>query len=277
MLAVDGGSMRGLATGRWAVGTAQDMLIKVPAVTAAFWVTKALSTGMGEAASDFLANSVLGPAVAVPLALVALVLALRWQLRSDRYRPHVYWTAVSMVAVFGTMAADAVHLVGVPYVASTIFYGLVLAGVLTAWQRSEGTLSIHSITSARRERFYWATVLATFALGTAAGDMTAASFGWGYLASGVLFAVLIALPALAAWRTQLSRVGIFWTAYVLTRPLGASFADWFGKPVRDTGLGYGDGTVTAVMLLAIVAMVAGLTVAAREPAASLDGLATARD
>jgi uncharacterized membrane-anchored protein len=259
------------------------MLIKVPEVTAAFWLTKALSTGMGEAASDFLANSILGPALAVPLALVALVLALRWQLRSDRYRPYVYWTAVSMVAVFGTMAADAVHLVGVPYVVSTISYALVLAGVLVAWHRSEGTLSIHTITTARRERFYWATVLATFALGTAAGDMTAASFGWGFLASGAVFAGLIALPALAAWRTQLSRVALFWTAYVLTRPLGASFADWFGKPARDSGLGCGDGTVTAVMLVAIVAMVAGLTVGARsartasEPAPRLGGLAAAND
>ena len=158
-----------------------------------------------------------------------------------------YWSAVAMVAVTGTMAADFLHrFLGISYVVTTPFCGLVLAVVLTWWWRSEATLSIHSVTTRRREFFYWATVMATFAFGTAAGDLTAASLGMGYLRSGLLFGAMILVP-LVAWRLGLNAVAAFWTAYILTRPLGASFADWFAKPVSRTGLGYGDGPVTLVL------------------------------
>jgi uncharacterized membrane-anchored protein len=235
------------------------MAAKVPEVTVLFWVVKLLTTGMGEAASDFLGN------LSIPLAGVvgvgSIVLTLRLQLRGDRYRAPVYWATVAAVAVFGTMAADVVHIAGVPYAFSTAFYAVVLAVVLTVWWRAEGTLSIHSITTRRRELFYWLTVLATFALGTAAGDLTADSLGLGFLGSGLLFAALFAVPALAWWRLGLNPVVAFWSAYVLTRPLGASFADWFGKPHWfGGGLGYGDGTVTGSALVVFIGLVAWMTV-----------------
>jgi uncharacterized membrane-anchored protein len=182
------------------------------------------------------------------------------QFRSDRYRPVAYWFAVAMVAVFGTMAADALHVVvGIPYTVSTAFYAVALAATFALWRRSEGTLSIHSIRTPRREAWYWLTVLLTFALGTAAGDLTAFVLHLGYLGSAVLFAAAIAVPAVA-WRCGLNPVAAFWTAYVLTRPLGASLADWLGKPRSLSGLGWGDGTVSAVAALAIVALVGWLAV-----------------
>jgi uncharacterized membrane-anchored protein len=209
---------------------------KVPEVTVLFWVVKVLTTGMGEAASDYLGQ--LSLVLAGVVGVGGMTAALWWQLRSDRYRAPVYWSAVAMVAVFGTMAADLLHVVlGISYAVSTPVCAVALALVLLAWYRSEGTLSIHSITTRRRERFYWATVLATFALGTAAGDLTAATMHLGYLDSGILFAGMIAVPFVAWRRFGLGEVAAFWSAYVLTRPLGASFADWFGKEHRLTGLG----------------------------------------
>jgi uncharacterized membrane-anchored protein len=228
---------------------------KVPEITALFWVIKLLTTGMGEAASDFLAGISL--VLAGGLGLLGFVVAMVWQLRADRYVIGIYWFAVAMIAVFGTMAADGLHVaLGIPYVASTIFYAVMVATVLGIWYRSEGTLSIHSITTKRRELFYWATVLATFALGTAAGDLTAASMHLGYFWSTVLFTAVIAVPAVAWWRFGLNPIVAFWGAYIVTRPVGASLADWFGKPpTKHHGLGYGDGTVTVIATLAIVVLV----------------------
>jgi len=230
------------------------MHAKVPEVTAVFWVVKILTTGMGEAASDFLGtvNLVLAGVVGVG----GFAAALYWQLHTDRYRPVAYWSAVAMVAVFGTMVADGVHVaLGVPYAVSTAGALVLLCAVLVRWYRREGTVSIHSITTRSRETSYWLTVLITFALGTAAGDWTASSLHLGFLLSGVLFAAAIVVPWLAWRRGRLGEVAAFWTAYVITRPLGASFADWFGKPHSISGLGFGDGTVTGIALLAIVCLV----------------------
>jgi uncharacterized membrane-anchored protein len=226
---------------------------KVPAITALFWVVKVLTTGMGEAASDFLGNTNL--VLAGVVGVGGLVLALWLQLRTERYLAAIYWFAVVMVAVFGTMAADLLHIVGIPYTVTTPFYAVALAVILYLWHRSEGTLSIHSIVTPRREIYYWITVLATFALGTAAGDLTATNFHLGFFWSGVMFAGAIVVPAVA-WRLGANAVLCFWAAYVLTRPLGASFADWFGKPPRIGGLDYGDGTVTGLATIAIVILVA---------------------
>jgi uncharacterized membrane-anchored protein len=227
---------------------------KVPEITVLFWIIKILTTGMGEAASDYLGNTNL--VLAGVVGVGGLVLSLRWQLRTARYQAAAYWSAVAMVAVFGTMAADLLHVIaGLSYVVTTPAYAVALAVVLIWWYRSEGTLSIHSITTRRRENFYWATVLTSFALGTAAGDLTAATLGLGFLDSGFLFAALILLP-LVGWRLGLNEVTAFWAAYILTRPLGASFADWFGKPKSLTGLDFGDGTVTWTSLAAIVVLVA---------------------
>jgi uncharacterized membrane-anchored protein len=177
----------------------------------------------------------------------------------------VYWFAVMMVAVFGTMAADGIHDgASLPYPVTTALYALITAGVFFFWYRSEGTLSIHSINTKRRESFYWAAVLATFALGTAAGDLTATTLGLGFFPSAVLFASIIAIPAFAWSRSLMNPILSFWFAYVITRPLGASFADGFSKPHSITGLGLGDGTVSGIALAVFVALVAYVTVTQRD-------------
>jgi uncharacterized membrane-anchored protein len=222
-------------------------------VTALFWITKVLTTGMGETTSDFLAHTI-DPIVAVGLAGLALTVALVIQLRVRRYIPWVYWLAVVLVSVFGTMAADVLHVgLGVPYAVSTPLFAAALAGIFALWYAVERTLSIHSIRTRPRELFYWATVLATFALGTAAGDLTASTLRLGYLASGVLFAIVMGVPAVAYRWLRLGPVPAFWFAYILTRPLGASFADWMGVPPARGGLDWGTGPVS-VVLAALIAV-----------------------
>ncbi|HEY7984195.1 MAG TPA: hypothetical protein VID73_08505 [Ktedonobacterales bacterium] len=245
-----------VAPARSAAGAAR----KVPEIILAFWLAKLLTTALGEATSDYLVYHY-DKYKAVEAGFVALAIALGLQFLVRRYVAWVYWLAVLMVAVFGTMAADVVHLVlGVPYLNSTIGFAIALAVIFAVWYLSERTLSIHSIYTPRRELFYWATVMTTFALGTAAGDLAAITFRLGYLDAGILFAIVIAIPALA-WRfAHLNPIVAFWFAYIVTRPLGASFADWFGKPVNLRGLGYGDGPVVAVLTVALVALVAYLAI-----------------
>lgn len=236
------------------------LMRKVPEITIYFWIIKVLTTAMGEATSDYLVRTI-DPPIAVALGGIALVAALVLQFSVRRYIAWVYWLAVVMVAVFGTMAADVLHVgLGIPYLISTSFFAVVLAVIFATWYASEKTLSIHSISTRRREAFYWATVLATFALGTAAGDMTATTLGLGYLTSGVLFAVAIAIPALAYWRLNLNAIFAFWLAYILTRPLGASFADWAGKSHSIGGLGLGDGHVSLALTALIIGFVGYLSI-----------------
>ena len=237
--------------------TLRTAALKVPEITAYFWVAKLLSTAMGESTSDYLVFQI-NPYVAVVLGCVGLVVALALQLSVSRYIAWVYWFAVVMVAVFGTMAADVLHVqFGVPYVASTVFFGAALVVVFVVWYRSERTLSIHTIYAGRRELFYWAAVIATFALGTAAGDLTAATLGLGYPASLVLFAVLFVLPGAGYRFAGLNAIFVFWFSYVMTRPLGASFADWTGKPYLG-GLGAGDARIAGVLTVLIIGVVAYL-------------------
>jgi uncharacterized membrane-anchored protein len=231
---------------------------KVPEITAYFWIAKGLTTGMGESTSDYLVHKI-APEVAVVLGGIALVIALLLQFATPKYVAWRYWLAVAMVGVFGTMAADVLHVgLGVPYIASTVFYAIVLAVVFRVWYVSEGTLSIHSIFTARRELFYWAVVLATFALGTAAGDLTAITFKLGYFGSGLMFAAIIALPAVGYWRVGMNSILAFWLAYVITRPLGASFADWLAVSHHRGGLALGTGQVSLVLAAMIAAIVAYL-------------------
>ena len=236
---------------------------KVPEITVLFWIIKLLTTAMGESTSDYLVFQI-NPYVAVVLGCLGLVVALTLQLLVRRYVPWVYWLAVVMVAVFGTMAADVAHVVlGIPYWVSTVCFASALAIVFAIWYLSEKTLSIHTIYGGRRELFYWATVMATFALGTAAGDMTASTLHLGYFPSFVLFAVLFALPALAYWLFGLNEILAFWFAYVVTRPLGASFADWMGKPFLG-GLGLGDEKVALVLTVLIIGFVGYVTVTRKD-------------
>jgi uncharacterized membrane-anchored protein len=231
-------------------------------VTVCFWIVKVLTTGMGETASDFLAR-VLGPVPAVGLGGVALVVALSAQFAARRYVAWIYWTAIVMVSVFGTMAADVLHVgLGVPYTLSTPFFMAALAAVFALWYRGERTLSIHSVHTRRREAFYWAAVLATFALGTAAGDLTA-TIGLGYLGSGFLYAAAIAVPAAAHRWGGLNAVAAFWAAYVITRPLGASVADWMAVGHSRGGLDLGLGPVTLSWTVAILGFV-GFLAASRK-------------
>ncbi len=236
---------------------------KVPEVTIYFWIIKLLTTAMGESTSDYLVYHI-NPYIAVALGGIGFLASLVLQLLVRRYVPWIYWLAVTMVAIFGTMAADVTHIVlDVPYQVSTVFFAVVLAIIFVVWYRSEKTLSIHSINTPRRELFYWAAVLATFALGTAAGDMTAATLGLGYFSSGVLFAVLFALPALAYRLFGLNEIVAFWFAYIMTRPLGASFADWLAKPYLG-GLGLGDAKVSLVLTILIIGFVGYLTVTRKD-------------
>jgi uncharacterized membrane-anchored protein len=238
--------------------------IKVPEITLMFWVVKILTTGMGETTSDFFATQI-NPVYAVTITATALALSLAVQFRVKRYVPLLYWLNVVMVSVFGTMAADVFHVgLKVPYLFSTLFYAVLLAVIFFVWFLSEKTLSIHSINTFRRELFYWTTVLITFALGTAGGDMTATTLGWGYWWSGVLFGFLILLPALAFFLFRLEEVSAFWTAYILTRPLGASFADWAGVSHERGGLAWGTGPVSLGLFLLIVLLVGFLTVMERK-------------
>ena len=212
----------------------QPLAAKVPEITFLFWVIKLLTTAGGEAASDYLALR--GDAVAGAVEIILVVVAVWVQFRTRRYVAAAYWFLALAIAVFGTGVSDALHLVvGIPYAGTTLLWAVVLAAVFWRWHRSEGTLSIHSITTRRREMYYWATVFATFALGTALGDFTASAMGLGYLSSGIAFAVIIAIPAVA-WRLGLNSVVAFWFAYVVTRPLGASFADYASKPHAISGL-----------------------------------------
>ena len=237
---------------------------KVPEITVWFWVAKLLTTGMGETTWDWSAVA-LGPVPAICLSGLGFVVALAWQVRRRAYRPAVYWFAVLMVSVFGTTCADAVHVVlGVPYAVSTVVFLLAVLAAFGIWYRVEGTLSIHAIDTRRRELFYWVAVIMTFALGTALGDFTATSLGIGYAASIAVFGVLFAIPFLAARWTSVSTVATFWSAYVMTRPFGASAADWLGVPPARGGVGIGTGLVSLVALLAIAGVVAMLEIGARQ-------------
>jgi uncharacterized membrane-anchored protein len=237
---------------------------KVPLITAYFWIIKLLSTAMGEATSDYMVRTI-DPVIAVLLGFTGFVIAMVLQFRAKAYNAWIYWLAVVMVAVFGTQAADVLHIkFGVPYIASTAFYAIVLAVIFILWYRAEGTLSIHSIRTPRRELFYWATVLATFAMGTATGDMTARTLNLGYLASGIWFLIAFAAVAVAHWKFRLNPILAFWMAYVLTRPVGASFADYIAFPHSVGALGAGHGTVALVLTVVIAILVGYLAVTRKD-------------
>ena len=218
---------------------------------------------MGEAASDYPLTTL--SFVGIGIGLAGFALALWVQCRTRRYNAFAYWAAVMMVAVFGTMAADiAHHQLGVSFGMSTLFCALAVAATFWIWHRRENTVDVHSITTRRREVFYWVAVSFTFALGTAARDLTANQLHFGLLGSIVLFAIVIAVPALNWWRFHLNSVIAFWWAYIVTRPLGASIADWVSKPAKAGGLAYGDGPVAAALLVTALILLTTL-VASGEP------------
>ena len=233
---------------------------KVPEVVLVFWVVKILTTAGGEATSDYLKTY--GNFGGGGLEVLVIVVGLLLQFGTRRYRAFAYWSLAFAIAITGTGVSDFLHLdVHIPYAGTTLLWALVLAAIFWLWQRNEGTLSIHSITTQRREAYYWATVFATFALGTALGDFTATSLNLGYLDSGILFAVVILIPALARWQLGLNGIAAFWMSYVITRPLGASFADYISKPKNTSGINFGDGPTAIVFAVAVFVLVSYLAVA----------------
>ncbi|MGH2595868.1 MAG: COG4705 family protein [Actinomycetota bacterium] len=243
---------------------------RVPEVTVYFWIIKVLTTGMGETTSDYFIHRVglknTAALAGITLATgAALAISLALQFRARRYVAWTYWLSLVMVSIFGTMAADGVHVViGVPYLVSSMFFAVVLTAIFVTWYSREKTLSIHSIFTSRREAFYWMVVMATFALGTATGDMTAITLHLGYLSSGLLFAALIAVPAVGYRWFGLNGIFAFWFAYVMTRPLGASFADWLSVPASRGGLGLGWGPVSVCLTIVIVGFVGYLAVTRKD-------------
>lgn len=220
---------------------------------------------MGESTSDFLVTAIT-PVVAVLIGFIGFTVAMALQFSMRRYVAWAYWLAVVMVGVFGTMVADVLHVAfHVPYVASASLFAVVLALNFLVWRRREGTLSIHSIDSGRREVFYWTAVVATFALGTALGDLTAVTLHLGYFLSAILFAAAaFAVLAIGHATRIFGPVFAFWFAYVLTRPLGASVADWLGKPAEVGGLGIGSGLVALVLTIAIAVLVVYLSITKKD-------------
>jgi len=238
----------------------QPLAAKVPEVTALFWVIKISTTAAGEAISDmFVNNKKLGVVVEVSMFVVALFL----QFAARRYAAIPYWFLALAIATAGTGVADTMHLVlGMPYAVTSAFWLAVLATVFYLWNRSEHTLDIHSITTNRREKYYWAVVFATFCLGTALGDFAATTLGLGYLASALFFTGVILIPW-AGWKfLNWNSIFSFWFAYVITRPIGASFADYFSKGHDVSGLDLGDWQ-TALVLTAIVVTLVAYTARAR--------------
>ncbi|HEY3438613.1 MAG TPA: hypothetical protein VGK35_13075 [Actinotalea sp.] len=247
-------------------GTARTLLNKVPEVTLYFWVIKIMATTVGETAADFLSTTLglglTGTSVVMSMALAA---ALWWQLRAPRYVPVRYWTAVVLISIVGTLLTDNLtDNLGVSLAVSTAVFAIALAAVFAVWWRSERTLSIHAVTTRRREGFYWAAILMTFALGTAAGDLLGEGLALGYGVSALLFAAAIALVTVAHLRFRLGAVVAFWAAYILTRPLGASLGDLLSQTRRDGGIGLGTVGTTALFLVTILALVTFLSFTRRD-------------
>lgn len=231
---------------------------KVAEVTIFFWIAKIMATTVGETGADFLIfNMKFGLANTAYLMGAVLLAVLAAQIGTRRYLPWLFWSAVVLVSIVGTLITDSlVDNFGVRLETTTIVFMVALAATFFAWYASEKTLSVQTITSVRRESFYWLAILFTFALGTAAGDLLSERWQLGYVVSGLIFAALIGAVALAHYVFKLGAVPTFWTAYVLTRPLGASMGDYLSQPVANGGLGLGTTATSIAFLLIILGLVA---------------------
>jgi uncharacterized membrane-anchored protein len=240
---------------------ARTMLNKVPEVTVFFWLIKIMATTVGETFADYL-NVTLGfglnkTSVVMTVLLLAALVA---QFATRKYIPITYWLAVVLISVVGTLITDNLtDNLGLPLQTATLIFALCLAVVFALWFASEKTLSIHSIVTSRRESFYWLTILFTFALGTAAGDLFSETYQLGYGLSALIFGALIAVVAIARYRLGVSEVTTFWAAYILTRPLGASIGDYMSQAKEDSGIGLGTTTTSAIFLVLIFALVGYLS------------------
>jgi uncharacterized membrane-anchored protein len=244
----------------------QQMLSKVPEVTIYFWIIKILCTTVGETAADFLnTNLNMGLTNTSYVMTALLLITLFFQFKATKYVPGIYWLAVVLISVVGTLVSDNLtDNFGVALTTTTVVFAILLAISFGAWYASENTLSIHSIRTPRREAFYWLAILFTFALGTSAGDLTAERLNVGYWPSALLFGALIAVVTVAHVKFKLNAVLAFWIAYVLTRPLGASIGDYLSQPTGDGGLGLGTVGTSAIFLVTILALVVYLTVTRKD-------------
>ena len=243
----------------------RQLLNKVPEITIFFWIIKILCTTVGETAADFLnVNLNFGLTATSIVTGILLVIVLSVQFKSEKYIPSIYWLAVVLISVFGTLITDNLtDSLGVPLPLSTLFFSVALALTFAFWYKAEGTLSVHSIFSRRRELFYWLTILFTFALGTAAGDLMAEGLALGYALTGVIIVGVVGAVAIA-WRLGLNPILAFWLIYIMTRPLGASLGDYLAQPQKYGGLGWGATLTSVVFLVAILAVVIYLTVTKRD-------------
>jgi uncharacterized membrane-anchored protein len=242
------------------------MLNKVPEITLYFWVIKILCTTVGETAADLLNENLgLGLTNTTYVMAALLIVTLVFQFRAREYVPGIYWLAVVLISVVGTLFSDnLVDNLGVALETTTIAFGVILALVFATWYASERTLSIHTIVTTKREAFYWLAILFTFALGTSAGDFLAEQLELGYLLSVGIFAGAIAVVALAHFRFKLNAILAFWIAYILTRPLGASIGDYLSQPTPEGGLGLGTVLTSLIFLSAILSLVVYLTISRRD-------------
>lgn len=237
------------------------MLNKVPEVTFLFWVIKIMATTVGETGADFLSMTMdLGLVITSYVMGALFLVALFFQLRSKKYIPSLYWLVVVLISIVGTLISDnLVDNLGVSLETTTIIFGAALVLTFILWYASEKTLSVHTIVTSRRELFYWAAILFTFALGTSAGDLIAESMGLGYALSGLIFTTVIAVIYLAHRYLKLSGVLAFWLAYILTRPLGASTGDLLTADPADGGLGMSTTIINIIFLTTIIVAVWLLT------------------
>jgi uncharacterized membrane-anchored protein len=242
------------------------MLNKVPEVTLYFWIIKIMATTVGETAADFLSFNLHFGLTGTSMVMgVLLAIFLLVQLRSEKYVPWLYWITVVLISIVGTLITDnLVDNFGIALETTTIAFGLALLATFVAWHASERTLSIHTIVTTRRELFYWAAILFTFALGTAAGDLAAEGLGLGYAKSATIFGALIGIVTIAYYFFKLNPIAAFWIAYILTRPLGASFGDFLSQPVAKGGLGLGTVVTTVWFLSTIVALVIYLSISRKD-------------
>ncbi|MDR7071468.1 COG4705 family protein [Fictibacillus barbaricus] len=239
----------------------QQLFNKVPQITVFFWIIKIMATTVGETAADFLSfNLKWGLTNTTYLMSVLLVISLIIQFKAKKYVPWKYWLVVVLISIVGTLVTDnLVDHFGVALQTTTIFFTIALLVTFIAWYRSEKTLSIHSIYTKKREAFYWMAILFTFALGTAAGDLIAEGLHLGYLVSGFIFVGLIAVVIIGYYMFKLNAVWAFWIAYILTRPLGASFGDLLSQPHKHGGLGLGTTGTSIIFLVIILSLVVYLT------------------
>lgn len=244
----------------------QTMLNKVPEITLFFWVIKILCTTVGETGADFLnTNLNLGLDGVTLIMGTMLSVTLVFQFKFKKYVPGIYWLAVVLISIVGTLITDNLtDRLGIPLIITTIIFTVLLSIVFAAWYKKERTLSIHSIITTRREAFYWLAILFTFALGTAAGDLLAETIDLGYLLAAIIFGVLIASVAISHFIFKVNAILAFWIAYILTRPLGASIGDYLSQDVGNGGLGLGTVITSMIFLATILTTVIYLTVTKKD-------------